>query len=370
MFRITRIQQVGALVFMLFNVIDARAGQQDPMNFRVFWPCSGNASFCNPRILAEGVIERDSVKKLARLLAVKNPDEYLSDAPDICFNSPGGNLLGGIELGRFIRKRGMSTCLDNSYSMVRPGDVTESDVIATNVVCASSCSIAFLGGRNRLFEDKIRFGVHQFSGVKGNVGDGATQETVVMLAGYIESMGVSRALLDKASVVTPDRIAWLTPNELTEFGIDNMHSKIVNWQLQALDNGVIAATAQRQGIGNQADVVLTVLKQLGQPLLLITMYPKPYFRTTPSDILDALKGQNFKVMVDKQTMLSVDNAVWISAPRSAYTVIKLPPKFKQALSNGTQLNVIVDMPRSAAVFDPSMTAPLEKSRAIFAAVLK
>jgi hypothetical protein len=75
------------------------------MSFSVFWPCMGTASFCAPRILAEGAIERQSHRNLitflsnakarkndffpskARILAILtgngSPEKYAADAAHV-----------------------------------------------------------------------------------------------------------------------------------------------------------------------------------------------------------------------------------------------------------------------------------------------
>src|SRR4030095_2999602 len=40
--------KVALLVFLLVVPVIAQAGYSGPMRFSVFWPCTGNASFCAP----------------------------------------------------------------------------------------------------------------------------------------------------------------------------------------------------------------------------------------------------------------------------------------------------------------------------------
>jgi hypothetical protein len=78
-------------------------------------------------IMATGEIEYNDVEKL---------DRYLSELPKkkhiaIYFDSPGGNLLGGIRLGKYFKDHGIKT------------------VIQGKSICASACALAFLGGTDR-----------------------------------------------------------------------------------------------------------------------------------------------------------------------------------------------------------------------------
>jgi hypothetical protein len=66
-----------------------------PMQFFTFYPYE--ESGCQPTILGIGTIEPDSAAKLAAIDPHPGSDLYL--------HGPGGNLLGGLSLGREIRKR-------------------------------------------------------------------------------------------------------------------------------------------------------------------------------------------------------------------------------------------------------------------------
>lgn len=179
------------LAFLVLTPVLAHAGYTDPMRFSVFWPCDGNASFCAPRILAQGIIKPDSHTKLVAFLADKKRHrDTLPPKPALCFDSPGGNLAGALALGRTIRNLRLDTCLAPQYFRVIPGTGGKEEVFATEVVCASACAFALLGGINRYMETGARYGVHQFAGGQANIGDSTTQVTVVLLAAYLEEIGV------------------------------------------------------------------------------------------------------------------------------------------------------------------------------------
>jgi hypothetical protein len=325
-----------------------------------------------PRVLAEGVIEFDSAKKLANFLAIKTRQDFLPDSPDICFNSPGGNVIGGMELGRYIRKRGLSTCLAREYSKVNNAAPSGEELIASNVICASSCTIAFLGERNRYIEDNVRYGAHQFSGAKGNVGDSVTQATVAILGTYIESMGVSRKLLDRASLVPPEKIAWLSPTELTEFGIDNMKASPAEWKLETLDDGTVFAQAFSNGVGNQPSTAISLGKPRGLPLLWIAMQPNPVIQTTADQVLEALNDASVSVYLNRQRIAFIENSKWNVSPKGiALTTVSLPSNIRNLLRGGQKLSVDVDLPRAYTVFNPSMSVPItSRTQPVFAAALK
>lgn len=215
---------VPAFTFALWLVAGgASAAPQTPMQFRIFQPCPGSGSFCGPQILASGVIENNSQAKLAAFIATA-PKDALPPLTTIVFDSPGGSVAGGIELGRFIRRRGFDTLLQKDVEEeFRVGGFdggTELRKIASNTICASACSLAFLGGRARAMAPGARLGVHQFYAAEGNIGDSATQVTMTRLALYVEEMGVDRRLLDFASSAGPSGMHWVEDRLARELRIE------------------------------------------------------------------------------------------------------------------------------------------------------
>ena len=176
-------RKIFALLFALaFAPGLALATPQTPMKFESFQPCRGSASFCSVRILASGVIEPTSHRKLAAFIAKAKKDE-LPPLVTIMFDSPGGNVAGGLALGQFIRSRGYDTGLERNVEEEMQMDPSSKAVpmrrIATNTMCASACSLAFFGGRTRSMSTDTRLGVHQFYSMTGSdIGDSATQVTM------------------------------------------------------------------------------------------------------------------------------------------------------------------------------------------------
>jgi hypothetical protein len=80
-----------------------------------------------------------------------------NDVPrrSIVFLNPlGGNLMGGIKLGKVIRKWGLFTYIGRKSADPEkhiPGE------------CYSACALSFLGGEYRFIVEKSVYGVHRFS---------------------------------------------------------------------------------------------------------------------------------------------------------------------------------------------------------------
>lgn len=245
---------VTLVLFVFLAVISTMSAAEvsKPMRFSVFWPCFGNASFCAPRILAEGTIEQDSHRKFTAFLSAKKTNRYdLPPKPTVCLNSPGGDLSGAIELGRTIRKLQLDTCLAPEYSRVIEDDSFAERVFVKNVLCASACTFAFAGGVNREIDEGSRIGIHQFFDARKPVGDSATQPTIVVLATYLEEMGVRRNLLDIASVIPPNKLYWLNKTELQLSKIDNMATELAEWKLDTTEEGTASYSQSAPKCGDK-----------------------------------------------------------------------------------------------------------------------
>lgn len=220
----------------------AWATPQTPMKFEIFQPCLGSAAFCGTRIMASGVIEGTTHRKLAAFIA--KAKDALPPLITIMFDSPGGDVAGGVALGQFIRSRGYDTMLEkNIEEERRVGGVNggyEMRNVATNTMCASACSLAFFGGRSRALVPGAKLGLHQFYSATGSdIGDGATQVTMTKLALYLETMGVDRRVLDFASSAGPSSMFWVPDLVARELKIDNTRPLLADWQIDADDQGAL-----------------------------------------------------------------------------------------------------------------------------------
>lgn len=115
-----------------------------------------NAKFCNSgsehRIIVEGQISPDSSFAMSRLLERLKPCTDTSGVQvipvEVSLKSGGGFLEDGYLMGRTFRQNDVAT------------------IVEDDVVCASSCAVAFLGGTKRVIEDRalIMYHAPYFSG--------------------------------------------------------------------------------------------------------------------------------------------------------------------------------------------------------------
>jgi hypothetical protein len=101
------------------------------------------------RIYLSGEIARGDAERLVKLIA-----DNRIPAATLYFDSPGGNLLEGLALGRLVRKLGFWTDIGR-----RRGETNET----AGGICLSACAYAYLGGVYRFHRDDSKYGVHRFS---------------------------------------------------------------------------------------------------------------------------------------------------------------------------------------------------------------
>lgn len=358
---------IGIFYFSIFLSTLSHAQQSDAMAFSVFWPCMGNASFCAPRILANGAIESNTYIKLSEFLSNQNHTYKLSLKPTICFNSVGGDLGGALALGSLIRKLDLDTCLAPEYSRVVPNSGGNEEVFVSEAICASACTFALAGGVNRVIEANSKYGVHQFYKTNGNIGDSSTQANIVVLASYLEKMGIDRQLLDTASLIKPEDIYWLTPLELQKFGVDNMTIITTKWELDALKDGTVVATISQFQLGNR--VTLSIFKKQNRSVLVVGFTQKENFNVI-KPALDALNSQLITLRIDGRELANYKNIIWTQDRNTIYAWLPLSTRVIKSLRNGNLFKFVVSVPHVNEQYNPSAEFSLHNSGAFLAAALK
>lgn len=159
----------------------------------------------------------------------------------VMLNSPGGDVIAGLRLGREIREQGFNTQVGRAQRLpagghqLRMGD------------CASACTFAFLGGLSRYAEDDV-IGVHRF--YPGNLepdervilrpGDEAV---AAMIKVYAVDMGVDGSFIDISLAVPPADMRYMSNTELRELAVVNVEGPIA---LEA--SHLVVASKQRPAL--------------------------------------------------------------------------------------------------------------------------
>ena len=185
------------------------ADSDPPMSFKSLGFMSG--------VLAEGDITADTPKVFEKFLQ--------SDATVmrvVHFNSGGGDLGAGLDLGRAIRRAGWSTGIASKGAF---GNATEPGE------CDSACTFAFLGGVTRSIVPGSKYGVHRFWKDDGKIDDQDVQVIAGELVAYIHEMGVSAdmyTLMTQAGKGDAQFVQYLDPQTMTKLRIITTHMVIAS----------------------------------------------------------------------------------------------------------------------------------------------
>jgi hypothetical protein len=217
-------------------------------------------SGAGPEIYLDGSIEPNTPEVFANALADKN-----ITPGHVCLNSPGGDLAAGIQLGREIRKRGLSTEIGTrgpKYGQAKPGG------------CYSACVLAYVGGYFRLSHKDSLLGAHRFSRTVISKDDlDLAQVVSARIVAYLKEMGISVELFERMTKVGKDQISILSLEDATRLQVVNNGKLAAAWTLENVD-GVIFLTGTQTtwwGTGNfklvcdeAGGVLVAVSFQVGQ----------------------------------------------------------------------------------------------------------
>lgn len=209
-----------------------------PMRFEVAGN-GGNCLFC-VWTAAEGTIVDGTPDAFQRFL-----QKGRSPSP-ITFNSPGGDLMAGIELGRMIRDAGLDTAVGRTiFEFSGPFDQR-----VDGGTCDSACAYAFLGGLRRT-ADPESLGFHQFYRTSDATRDAAeafTNETGLsvdqliqgLVVAYVADMGVDARLVTAASMASESEILTLTQHEMYELNVLTRPHVDGDWFIEPWSAGAVA----------------------------------------------------------------------------------------------------------------------------------
>ena len=207
-------------IFLSFVLIaGAFAVQAAPMTFLASHPLNDGGGV----VQAEGDIDSSTV---AAFNAYRKAHPGLRR---IMFNSEGGSVVEALALGRAIREAGLNTYVGGTY---KGGEGTAASLRSVGE-CYSACVWAFAGGVFRYFDaDGGVMGVHQFefaedkSAHTAKEGTMSAQFLMTAIGMYLDEMGVSRNLLDWATMTPSSTIQPLPRAIAVKFLLDNIGDKL------------------------------------------------------------------------------------------------------------------------------------------------
>jgi hypothetical protein len=223
--------------------IASAAGKQPapaewPMNFALVH--NGDCTqTCVQWISAEGAITRDTARRfktfLKRLKGQKLP---------VVFQSPGGDVVAALAIGRMIRSAGLETAVGrtqlNGCPMLVPrcpekiveSGWSQGEVHSGGAYCFSACPLAFMGGKVRAAAANARIGLHQvtINGYRGPeqaakrdlnaISTRSDPALKQMLSSYFGDMGVSsQDVFAMMGLATPYGFYWVQSAEALKSGI-------------------------------------------------------------------------------------------------------------------------------------------------------
>jgi hypothetical protein len=138
-------------------------------------------------------------------LAVFGSLAATSQATAVTFNSPGGNVIKAMELGRLVRRLGLNT------------------IQLRALECESACALAFLGGVVR-YAEPGSIGVHRSSFSPGTAltpedATAAVQQMTAQVIAYLSEMGVDPALLEVALSYDSTDMRYLSGSEMARYKV-------------------------------------------------------------------------------------------------------------------------------------------------------
>lgn len=189
-----------------------------PASARIHYrPAAGNRP---PHILIKGELVQADIETFTSIAeaARKDATAFMAgkgiDTPppgmgfvNVAIDSRGGNIWVAMSIGRIIRKYSFSTRVEVGAS------------------CVSACVYLLAAGQGRYVGGRV--GIHRpyipNDGVTSARAKKAQYEGINAQARqYLEEMGLPSTLHDRMMETPPDRVTWLTEQELSTYGLMKM----------------------------------------------------------------------------------------------------------------------------------------------------
>jgi hypothetical protein len=177
-------------------------------------------------IFATGEVDLRAGEKLERLLVQKS----VPNGSELHVHSPGGSLIGGMNLGRVIRSHNLITHVGKKGKLENGFQHTEDGH------CMSAAALAFLGGEFRFVGDNSRYGVHRFTlEERSSRGIDDAQILSASVVEYIRSMEVDTELFSIASDCPANDILELPTATMKRLNVINNGLKPARWTIESLE---------------------------------------------------------------------------------------------------------------------------------------
>jgi hypothetical protein len=200
---------------------------------------------CSEWIAADGSIDRKAGERLQDLIGKTG-----KRALPVYFHSAGGSVGGAVQIGRVMLRNDMRAGVGRTIpqgcnpaqerdaacdAIKRSGRALTAELRTVRTLCVSSCVYALVGANRREVAAGARLGVHAMvlgefdkdGAVIGRKKSAPTPESAERLKlaykgleTYLLLMGIDRRLVEAAAAIPPERLRYLSRDEIARFGID------------------------------------------------------------------------------------------------------------------------------------------------------
>ena len=174
---------------------------------------------CTEIISAEGEITNDTADAFLQFLTAHVNDNAVR--PVVLLESPGGTVVGAMQLGMMFRKIGAAVIVAEAV-----GDAQRQEVRVAPGLCMSACVYAFFGGVKRVIPSISKLGIHRMV-INEDVQDASgsivrqqvfgSEEIVSALSDYTRAMGIDPGVISFAEHIAPETIHILTAKQIARW---------------------------------------------------------------------------------------------------------------------------------------------------------
>lgn len=128
--------------------------------------------------------------------------------------------------------RGAVATDESCRRVLQPGRESKAQLRTTDAQCSSACVYAFIGASTRRVPIDARIGIHENRidpKMLGAEEAPKIEDLHLSLKRYLLDMGIDPGLVDAAAKVRPDRVRYLTRDEIAKFGIEIQSSYETRW---------------------------------------------------------------------------------------------------------------------------------------------
>jgi hypothetical protein len=255
-----------------------------------------------------------------RIKAAISP--YTVDNALFLFDSPGGSLMEGLEIGRFIQSLSYTT---NSQvgTLEKPG-----------AICASSCVYAFLGADYRYLSEGALIGVHKFysddAGLTGADALDLSQSLTALIASFLLEARVSPTFLNDIVSASSGDMNWVSVDRLN--------------QAHVLTQGIYSETVEYRNIDGRLVLSVEQIAEVGASTVLLTCGPKGIIGYSSLSEPEIVMLDTIQVVINEVNYDVVDPQLINRDDRLLKSAFILTPDAVRAMEAHSEIGVIATTP--------------------------